>query len=88
MNHNLSRLMETAIREINAYGTFEQPNVILSPMNPSHWRPVGKYAPTIRDTTMQALKRRGFVEIDGRFARLTDAGKEKANELKKGLCDS
>jgi Mn-dependent DtxR family transcriptional regulator len=32
---------------------------------------------------MQALKRRGFVEIDGRFAQITETGKRKAKELKK-----
>lgn len=30
---------------------------------------------------MQALERRGLVEIDGRFAQLTEDGKEKAEEI-------
>lgn len=78
----LSRLMESAIKEIDTFGKFEQPNAILVPMTIPHWRPVGKFAPSIRDDTMQALQRRGLVEITGRFAQITEIGKEKSKELK------
>lgn len=81
MKINLSRLMEVALGEIFYFGIYEQPNIIIVPMSISHWRPIGKFAPSIRNDTMMSLNRRGLVDINGRFAKLTDSGIEKAKEL-------
>ncbi|MDR2944060.1 MAG: hypothetical protein LBU81_03120 [Methanosarcinales archaeon] len=75
--------METSIKDFDTFGKFERPSCYLIPLTCSSWNPVDKFAPHIRDSTMQALKRRGFVEIDGRFAQITETGKRKAKELKK-----
>ena len=75
----LSRLMESAIKNINSFGKYERQNPTAESMTVPNWHPVGKFAPTIRDDTMQALQRRGLVEITGRFAEITESGKEKLN---------